>query len=169
MPCHGDRGQGLTDEWREVRVEDHQNCWGRGCHTGKSEIDAFYLPRSVPAVSGSPGALGIFRTAEGLFAFLQETQPPQRPGALTEREYWALTAFSLLLFFVLSITGLIEMFIYVPWPEAAHESIRQITFLAPYGWLLRNLHFWAGQVMVGTVVLHMARVVFSGGGTRAGA
>jgi len=69
----------------------------------------------------------------------------------------------LLLFLVLGITGVIEMFIYVPTPEGAHESIRQITYLAPYGWLLRNMHFWAGQLMVGTVILHMARVVLSGG------
>ncbi len=95
MPCHGDRGQGLTDEWRQVWVEDHQNCWARGCHTGRSEMSAFPIPRSVPAVSGSPQALKSFQTAEELFVFLLRTQPPQRPGELTESEYWALTAFLL--------------------------------------------------------------------------
>jgi cytochrome c len=95
MPCHGDRGQGLTDEWREVWVEDHQNCWGRNCHTGNSELAAFYIPRSVPAVVGPPGTLASFQTPEALFEFLLRTQPPQRPGALTEEEYWALTAFLL--------------------------------------------------------------------------
>lgn len=91
MPCHGDRGQGLTDEWRQVWVEDHQNCWARGCHTGKSELAAFYIPRVVPALVG----LSHFQTAEALFTFLRDTQPPQRPGTLTEAEYWALTAFLL--------------------------------------------------------------------------
>lgn len=95
MPCHGDRGQGLTDEWREVWVEDHQNCWGRGCHTGSADISAFYIPRVVPPVSGSPQALSSFKTAEALFAFLRETQPPQRPGVLSDADYWALTAFLL--------------------------------------------------------------------------
>lgn len=95
MPCHGDQGQGLTDEWRLVWVDDHQNCWARGCHTGKSELASFYIPRSVPAVSGSPGTLGRFETAGQLFAFLCATQPPQRPGALSESEYWAVTAFLL--------------------------------------------------------------------------
>ena len=95
MPCHGDRGQGLTDEWREVWVEDHQNCWGRGCHTGRSELAAFHIPRTIPAVIGSAQALGIFGTAEELFAFLRATQPPQRPGALADEEYWALTSFLL--------------------------------------------------------------------------
>ncbi len=95
MPCHGDRGQGLTDEWREVWVEDHQNCWARGCHSGRSELAAFYIPRTIPAVIGSPQALGIFGTPEDLFAYLRATQPPQRPGALADEEYWALTSFLL--------------------------------------------------------------------------
>ena len=95
MRCHGDRGQGLTDEFRQVWVEDHQDCWGRGCHTGKSELAAFYIPKSVPPVSGETDALSAFQSAEELFAFLQGTQPPQRPGALSEEEYWALTAFLL--------------------------------------------------------------------------
>jgi mono/diheme cytochrome c family protein len=95
MPCHGDRGQGLTDEWRAVWVEDHQNCWGRGCHTGRSDLSAFPIPRTIPAVIGSPQALSAFQTADDLFVFLRETQPPQRPGALTEPEYWALTSFLL--------------------------------------------------------------------------
>ena len=95
MPCHGDRGQGLTDEFREIWVEDHQNCWGRGCHTGRSELSAFYIPRSIPAVIGTSQALGHFQTAGDLFVFLRATQPPQRPGALDDAEYWALTSFLL--------------------------------------------------------------------------
>lgn len=95
MPCHGDRGQGLTDEFRAIWVEDHQNCWGRGCHNGRSELSAFYIPKAVPPVSGTSQALAAFQTPDQLFAFLQATQPPQRPGALSEGEYWALTAFLL--------------------------------------------------------------------------
>ena len=95
MPCHGDRGQGLTDEFREIWVEDHQNCWGRGCHNGRSELSAFYIPRSIPAVIDTAQSLGHFGTADDLFAFLRATQPPQRPGALADSEYWALTSFLL--------------------------------------------------------------------------
>ena len=95
MPCHGDRGQGLTDEWRQVWVHDHQNCWGRGCHTGRAGEEGFFIPRFVPPVSGTPQTLKRFQTSEELFAFLRRTQPPQRPGALSDDEYWALTAFLL--------------------------------------------------------------------------
>jgi hypothetical protein len=95
MPCHGDQGQGLTDEWREVWPEDHQNCWGRGCHAGRADDAGFPIPRDVPAVSGSPQAIAGFQTADDLFAYLLNAHPPQRPGALQQAEYWALTAFLL--------------------------------------------------------------------------
>ena len=96
--------------------------------------------------------------------FFAHLHPPTIPAREIRPFYtFGLGGISLLLFLVLGITGVIEMFIYVPTPEGAHESIRQITYLAPYGWLLRNMHFWAGQLMVGTVILHMARVVLSGG------
>ncbi len=96
--------------------------------------------------------------------FYYHLHPPTIPAREVRPVYtFGLGGISLLLFLVLGVTGVIEMFIYVPAPELAHESIRQITYRAPYGWLLRNLHFWAGQLMVGTVVLHMARVVLSGG------
>lgn len=95
MPCHGDQGQGLTDAWRQVWVEDHQDCWARGCHGGRESDQGFPIPRSVPAVSGSAQAIAHFETAESLFGFLQQAHPPQRPGALAEEECWALTAFLL--------------------------------------------------------------------------
>jgi quinol-cytochrome oxidoreductase complex cytochrome b subunit len=97
-------------------------------------------------------------------SFFAHLHPPTIPAREVRFYYtFGLGGISLLLFIVLGVTGLIEMFVYVPTLEGAHASIRQITYLAPFGWLLRNLHFWAGQLMVGTVVLHMARVVFSGG------
>ena len=32
MSCHGDHGQGLTDEWRESYGADYRDCWQSGCH-----------------------------------------------------------------------------------------------------------------------------------------
>lgn len=96
--------------------------------------------------------------------FFYHLHPPTIPAREARFRYtFGLGGISLLLFIALVVTGVLEMFIYVPTPEGAPESVRQITYLAPFGWLLRNMHFWAGQLMVGTVALHMARVVFSGG------
>lgn len=93
MPCHGDRGQGLTDEWRGVWVEDHQDCWARGCHAGRPGDEGFAIPRAVPAVIGSPAALAGFAGLSDLAAYLHEAHPPQRPGALSPEECRAVAVF----------------------------------------------------------------------------
>jgi hypothetical protein len=93
MPCHGDQGQGLTDEWREVWVEDHQDCWARGCHAGRPGDEGFPIPRVVPAVIGSPAGLANFSGVVDLASYLHEYHPPQRPGALDIDECRALAIF----------------------------------------------------------------------------
>jgi cytochrome c5 len=95
MPCHGDSGQGLTGEFRSLWEEDHQNCWARGCHAGRVGDGGFPLPRTIPGIISSSGNLPVYATPETLYDYLCSTHPPQRPGALTEGEYWALTAYVL--------------------------------------------------------------------------
>lgn len=94
MPCHGDRGQGLTAEFRSLYVED-ANCWARGCHGGRVEDMGFSIPIRVPAVISSNGELPPFPTADQLFEYLLATHPPQHPGFLSNGDYWALTAYLL--------------------------------------------------------------------------
>ena len=92
--CHGDRGQGLTDEYRSLYVED-ANCWARGCHAGHNGDQGFPIPRSVPALISSSGDLPPFKTSQALFQYLRTTHPPQNPGFMPDGDYWALTAYLL--------------------------------------------------------------------------
>jgi hypothetical protein len=92
MPCHGDKGQGLTDEWRAVWVPDHQDCWGRGCHSGKRVDDSFPIPTAVPPIVSS-ARLARFTSRETLYEYLKSTHPPQKPGCLTDEEYRAIAVF----------------------------------------------------------------------------
>jgi hypothetical protein len=93
MPCHGDVGQGLTDEWRAVWVDDHQNCWAKGCHGGRIEDEGFPLPKTIPAVIGPEVNMGQHATQAELLSYLEQTHPPQRPGKLEKQEYEQVTAF----------------------------------------------------------------------------
>lgn len=93
MPCHGDVGQGLTDEFRSIWEEEHQDCWASGCHGGRAEDEGFPLPRTIPAVIFLPGNQAAFAMGTDLFEYLRTTHPPQHPGKLTEEDYWAVTAF----------------------------------------------------------------------------
>ncbi len=93
MPCHGDVGQGLTDAFRQVWEEDHQNCWGRGCHGGRPKDEGFPIPTFVPMVISKNDALRSFQTYDQLLSYLVQTHPPQYPGKLEDREYQSMTAF----------------------------------------------------------------------------
>jgi quinol-cytochrome oxidoreductase complex cytochrome b subunit len=78
------------------------------------------------------------------------------------RYTFGLGGMSLLLFLSLIVTGMPLTFVYVPTAVSAGESIRTITYMAPYGWLLRNLHYWAAFLLVVMSSLHLLRVALSG-------
>jgi quinol-cytochrome oxidoreductase complex cytochrome b subunit len=67
-----------------------------------------------------------------------------------------------LLFAVLSVTGMLLAFYYVPTPEGAYQSIQTITLEVPYGWLVRSVHFYSANGMLILAVLHMLRVYYTG-------
>ena len=94
MACHGDRGQGLTEEWRGALDPADQNCWQSRCHASNYPPGGFVFPKVVPAVV-SPGMTAKFETALDLHNYLREKMPWQAPGSLQEAEYWQLTAFLL--------------------------------------------------------------------------
>jgi hypothetical protein len=94
MPCHGDVGQGLTDEFRETYPPEDNNCWARGCHGKYPYEDGFTLPTTVPAIIGS-NALTKFPAVSNLYGFIRGAMPFEYPGSLTEDEYWRITLFLL--------------------------------------------------------------------------
>jgi quinol-cytochrome oxidoreductase complex cytochrome b subunit len=53
------------------------------------------------------------------------------------------------------------MFYYKPYPDVAYQSIKDIHYVVPTGRFIRNIHRWAANVMVVTVLLHMARAFFT--------
>lgn len=92
LPCHGERGQGLTDEFRETYPPDEVNCWESGCHGKRPYTDGFKLPTTVPAVI-SPDAVRKFTDAAQLNSYIRAAMPYWDPGSLTEDEAWRVTAF----------------------------------------------------------------------------
>ena len=63
---------------------------------------------------------------------------------------------------VVGFTGILVTFYYIPTPEQAAKSVQELTFLVPFGWLMRNLHYWSAQLLVLVAILHLLRVVFTG-------
>ena len=94
LPCHGERGQGLTEEFRETYPPDEVNCWQSGCHGKRPYEFGFTLPTQIPAVVDH-SALAKFADAAQLNAYIRATMPYWNPGSLTEDEAWRVTAFLL--------------------------------------------------------------------------
>lgn len=93
--------------------------------------------------------------------FVNHIRPRFVPdGALRVLYTFCLGGLSFLAFIVLGVTGLLLMYHYEP-GETAFHSILTISSVIPYGGVIRNLHYWAGQLMVVTVNLHMLRVVWT--------
>jgi quinol-cytochrome oxidoreductase complex cytochrome b subunit len=64
-------------------------------------------------------------------------------------------------FVITVVTGVLLMFYYKPYPDAAYLSMKDIHFVVPTGQFIRNIHRWAANVMVLGVILHMARVFYT--------
>ncbi len=54
------------------------------------------------------------------------------------------------------------MFYYHPSVDQAYTDIKDLEFQVPFGLFLRNIHRWAGHLMVITVMIHMFRVFMTG-------
>jgi quinol-cytochrome oxidoreductase complex cytochrome b subunit len=254
MSCHGDKGQGLTEDWANSFPPEEKNCWDSGCHAEDAPENSFILPQTgIPALAGA-GALARFSNTFELQTYIRENMPFNRAGTLTEVEAWSLTAYllrmndrelpdftldktsgaavsvhrkvtppksqipgglvmvgvlilaaiglnvysqlnppsgkpnffhhlhppsipalqsrfrytlgaggmALFLSLVLFVTGLLEMYYYIPTTGGAAISVQTITNLVPFGSLIRNLHFWAAQFLVVVMSVHLLRVTLTG-------
>ena len=90
--CHGDKGQGLTDDWRAQWAPEDQNCWQSKCHALNHPPDGFYMPQ-VPAVVGQP--IRGFGSALNLYTYTHNFMPWHDRGSMTEKESWSVTAYLL--------------------------------------------------------------------------
>jgi len=95
--------------------------------------------------------------------FFHHLHPPTIPAAQARWRYTlGAGGTAIFLVLVLIITGILEMFFYIPTPAEAALSIQTISYLVPFGGLVRNLHYWAGQLLLVVSGVHLLRVVFTG-------
>ena len=85
-----------------------------------------------------------------------------RPDAIKMTYTFGLGGISFFLFLLLTITGVMLMFYYIPSTEKAWQTMQDIRSVQPFGYLLRNMHRWSAHAMVITVFLHMCRVFYTG-------
>ncbi|MBK9315446.1 MAG: cytochrome b N-terminal domain-containing protein [Acidobacteria bacterium] len=66
------------------------------------------------------------------------------------------------LFVILTVTGILLMFYYVPSTTQAYDRMLDLRGSVAFGTFLRNMHRWGAHFMVAAVFLHMCRVFFTG-------
>lgn len=92
MACHGDKGQGLTDEWREIWEED-ANCWQSECHGNDHPPQGFSFPTTCCRAVIGPNILLNYQNAQELFTYINTKMPWWNPGYLKTEEFWQVTAY----------------------------------------------------------------------------
>jgi quinol-cytochrome oxidoreductase complex cytochrome b subunit len=95
-------------------------------------------------------------------SFFHHLHPPTIPAAQARwRHTLAAGGIAVFLMLILGITGILEMFYYVPNPEEAALSVQTLSFHVPFGGFVRNLHYWAAQLLLIVSAIHLLRVVFT--------
>ena len=75
---------------------------------------------------------------------------------------WGLGLVSFFLFVILTVTGILLMFFYVPFTDRAYLDMQGLRTTVAFGALMRNMHRWGAHLMVIFVFLHMMRVFYTG-------
>jgi quinol-cytochrome oxidoreductase complex cytochrome b subunit len=104
--------------------------------------------------------LGSMRTMVTNF-FLHIFPAKVHPHSLRSSYTWGLGVIATILFIILTITGALLMFFYIPSVSRAYRDMKDLQFAVSYGILLRNMHRWAAHGMVLVVLLHMSRVFYT--------
>ncbi len=96
-------------------------------------------------------------------SFLLHIQPAKiEKHALRFTYTFGLGLLSLYLFFLLTVSGLLLMFVYVPSTEQAYNRMLDLHSSVSFGGILRGMHFWSANAMIAVVFFHMCRVFYTG-------
>jgi quinol-cytochrome oxidoreductase complex cytochrome b subunit len=90
----------------------------------------------------------------GLKHFVSEKGVP-----LHAQEIWYyLGGLTLFLFAVQVFTGILLLLYYRPSATEAYESVQFIVTRVPFGWLIRNIHSWSANLLIGAAFAHFFSV-----------
>jgi cytochrome b6 len=69
--------------------------------------------------------------------------------------FYFLGGMALFLFGIQVATGILLSLYYKPSPDQAFESVRAIMTEVDFGWLIRSLHVWSANLLIGVLFLHI--------------
>lgn len=96
-------------------------------------------------------------------SLILHVRPARVPAkALRYTHTFGLGGMALVLFLMLISTGVLMVFVYEPSPERAYQSILFMQQETLFGRLIRGIHYWSANLLIGVAVLHMLRVFLTG-------
>ena len=98
--------------------------------------------------------------ATNIFLHLHPTRIHRTHVKITHT--YCLGGLAFFMFLILTVTGVLLMFYYVPSTDRAYTDVAALETNVEFGMLMRNLHRWTAHAMVILVFLHMMRVFYTG-------
>lgn len=86
------------------------------------------------------------------------------PAAISQRVGWwyVFGSVTLTLLMLQIVTGICLATVYEPTAAAAYDSLEYLNYEAPFGWLLRAIHYWSATGMVVMLIVHLTQVFLMG-------
>ena len=78
----------------------------------------------------------------------------------TQKIWYYLGGMTLFLFGVQVFTGILLLLYYRPSAAEAYESVQFIVTQVQFGWLIRNVHSWSANLLIGLAFAHFFSVFF---------
>lgn len=97
----------------------------------------------------------LFRISD-LLQFAQKKKVPEHKHSF----WYYFGGICLFLFVIQVITGILLLLYYTPSIDSAHESIEYIMSHVKFGWLIRSVHSWSANILIGAIFIHMFSTFF---------
>jgi len=93
---------------------------------------------------------------QSLLDFAQKKQVPQH-----RHSFWYYIGGICLFLTVIQVcTGILLLLYYTPSIDSAHESIQFLMSHVKFGWLIRSVHSWTANILIGFIFIHMFSTYF---------
>ncbi len=94
---------------------------------------------------------------ERLGLHLLEYEVPEHSNSIK----YSLGGMTMTSFGLLVVSGILLSQFFNPTPEGANRSVHFLMDQVYLGWFIRGIHFWAGEILTITIILHMIRVFYT--------
>ncbi len=92
----------------------------------------------------------------GLLEFARKKKVPEHKHSI----WYYFGGICLFLFIVQVITGILLLLYYTPSVDSAYESIHTLMSRVRFGWLIRSVHSWSANILIGAIFIHMFSAFF---------